>query len=62
MPKNDPGSLGAENAADVMAYLLKMNAMPVGQNELYPDADSLKQYRIETKRSGGTSTATRTKP
>ena len=60
MPKNDPGSLAPEDVADVMAYLMKINAMPVGPNELYPDADSLKQYRIETKRSS--STATRKKP
>ncbi len=59
MPKNDPGSLAPEDVADVVAYLLKMNAMPVGPEELYPDADSLKQFRIETKRS---STATRVKP
>ena len=49
MPKNDPGSLAPEDVADVMAYLLKMNAMPVGPNELPPDVDSLKKYRIEAK-------------
>jgi mono/diheme cytochrome c family protein len=61
MPKNDPGSLAPEDVADVMAYLLKMNAMPVGKEELPPDADSLKKIRIETKRSA-TSTAKRKKP
>ena len=60
MPKNDPGSLAPEDVADVVAYLLKMNAMPAGKDELYPDADSLKQFRIETKRT--TSTAKRAKP
>jgi mono/diheme cytochrome c family protein len=60
MPKNDPGSLAPEDVADVVAYLLKMNAMPAGEQELYPEADSLKQFRIETKRSS--STAKRTKP
>jgi mono/diheme cytochrome c family protein len=49
MPKNDPGSLAPEDVADVMAYLLKMNAMPVGPNELPADIDSLKQYRIDAK-------------
>ncbi len=49
MPKNDPGSLAPEDVADVMAYLLKMNAMPVGPNELPADVDSLKQYKIEAK-------------
>ncbi len=65
MPKNDPGSLAAEDVADVVSYLLKMNAMPVGKDELYPDADSLKKFRIETKRSTSSSsatTATRKKP
>lgn len=62
MPKNDPGSLAAEDAADVVAYLLKMNAMPVGKDELYPDADSLKKFRIETKKSTATTTAKGTKP
>ena len=60
MPKNDPGSLSLEDAADVVAYLLQMNAMPVGKNELYPDADSLTKFRIETKAPD--STATRKKP
>jgi mono/diheme cytochrome c family protein len=62
MPKNDPGSLAPEDAADVVAYLLKMNAMPVGTSELYPDVDSLRQYRIETKRASATTTAKRKKP
>jgi mono/diheme cytochrome c family protein len=62
MPKNDPGSLAPEDVADVVAYLLKMNALPTGPAELYPDPDSLKQYRIETRRRRTTSTATRTQP
>jgi hypothetical protein len=49
MPKNDPGSLAPDDVADVMAYLLKMNAMPVGPNELPADVDSLRKYRIEPK-------------
>ena len=54
MPKNDPGSLAPEDVADVMAYLLKMNAMPVGPNELPADADSLKKFRIEAEVQGTT--------
>lgn len=61
MPKNDPGSLAPEDAADVVAYLLKMNVMPVGKHELIPDVDSLAKYRIDVKPSGGT-TPTRKKP
>jgi S-disulfanyl-L-cysteine oxidoreductase SoxD len=62
MPKNDPGSLADEDVADVIAYLLKMNAMPVGLGELPPDVDSLKRFRIELKRSSTTPTAKRAKP
>lgn len=61
MPKNDPGSLAPEDVADVMAFLLKMNQMPVGSTELPADADSLKKFRIETKPTASTS-AKRTKP
>jgi len=50
MPMNDPGSLAPQDVADVVAYLLEMNALPAGKRELYPDADSLKHYRIELKR------------
>ena len=50
MPKNDPGSLSPEDAADVVAYLLKMNAMPVGHAELPPDMDSLSHVRIAIQR------------
>ena len=57
MPKNDPGSLAPEDVADVVAYLLKLNAMPVGKAELYPDADSLRKYRIDVKQKSSTSTA-----
>jgi hypothetical protein len=44
-----------------MAYLLKMNAMPVGKEELPPDADALKKIRIETKRSSAPSTGSTAK-
>jgi mono/diheme cytochrome c family protein len=61
MPKNDPGSLAPEDVADVMAYLLKMNAMPVGPNELPADADSLKKYRILAKPKSTTPPPTKRK-
>jgi mono/diheme cytochrome c family protein len=60
MPKNDPGSLAPEDAADVVAYLLQMNAMPPGKRELAAAADSLQPYRIELKKRA--KTATRKKP
>jgi S-disulfanyl-L-cysteine oxidoreductase SoxD len=48
MPKNEPGSLAAEEYADVLAYLLKLNAMPAGDRELPPDSLILKRIRIDT--------------
>ena len=48
-PKNDPGSLAPEDVADVVAYLLEMNALPAGTRELSAHADSLNRYRIEVK-------------
>lgn len=61
MPKNDPGSLDPSDIADVMAYILKMNVQPTGSAELYPDADSLKKFRIDVKQAS-TSTAKGKKP
>ena len=60
MPKNDPGSLSPEDAADVVAFLLQMNAMPPGKRELAAAADSLQPYRIELKKRA--KTAKRKKP
>lgn len=48
MPKNDPGSLSAEEYADVLAYVLKMNRLPAGKSELQPDSAQLSSIRIET--------------
>lgn len=61
MPKNDPGSVDPGDVADVTAYLMKLNAQPPGKDELYPDADSLKKFRIDVKQAG-TSTAKGKKP
>ena len=47
MPKNDPGSLNPDQYAEVVAYLLKMNAMPAGTTELLADSSALAQIRIE---------------
>jgi mono/diheme cytochrome c family protein len=65
MPKNDPGSLAPEDAADVVAYLLKMNVMPVGKHDMPPDVDSLAKFRIDTratKASAASSTSKGKKP
>lgn len=47
MPKNEPGSLTPEEYVDVLAYLLKLNAMPAGASELPPDTTVLAAIRIE---------------
>jgi mono/diheme cytochrome c family protein len=54
MPKNEPGSLSREEYADVLAYLLKMNQMPVGSTELSADTTALRAIRIETTSSTNT--------
>jgi mono/diheme cytochrome c family protein len=47
MPKNEPGSLTPQEYADVVAYLLRMNRMPAGSDELSTDVATLKKIRIE---------------
>ena len=46
MPTNDPGSLSAQDNADVVAYLLRLNSMPAGMTELPTDGAVLKMIRI----------------
>ena len=51
MPKNEPGSLQPYEYADVLAYLLKLNDMPSGSEELPADSLALRKIRIDaTKR------------
>ena len=49
MPENDPGSLAPETNADVVAYLLQLNAMPVGKTELTTERAMLREIRVEAK-------------
>ena len=51
MPKNEPGSLSAEEYTDVVAYLLRMNKMPAGQAELAPEPTTMKRIRIDLTKS-----------
>src|SRR3954471_8458319 len=41
MPKNDPGSLSPQEYIDVIAYLLRMNKLPMGELELAADSLAL---------------------
>ena len=46
MPKNDPGGMATQDYADVIAYLLSMNAMPAGKTALPTDSAALAPIRI----------------
>ncbi len=41
MPKNDPGSLSEQDYVDVMPYMLRLNGMPAGVEELPVDSVAL---------------------
>ncbi|HWP03626.1 MAG TPA: cytochrome c [Gemmatimonadaceae bacterium] len=52
MPKNDPGSLSLREYADVLAYILRLNGMPPGPNDLPVDSLALNAIRLEFRRGG----------
>jgi mono/diheme cytochrome c family protein len=47
MPMNDPGSVPRDAIPDILAYILSVNKMPVGETELSRDAQLLKKIQIE---------------
>ena len=49
MPKSDPGSLTERQYILVLAYLLKLNGMPAGAEELPGDSLALARIRIDLK-------------
>lgn len=46
MPETSPGSLSDEDYADILAYLLRLNDYPAGEEELPPDFAVLGNIRI----------------
>jgi S-disulfanyl-L-cysteine oxidoreductase SoxD len=46
MPQDKPGTLGRQQAADVVAYILSFNKAPAGRAELPGDAEVLKAITI----------------
>lgn len=46
MPHGDPGSLSREQVTDALTYILQLNGLPPGPNELGTDDDSLDDYWI----------------
>jgi mono/diheme cytochrome c family protein len=49
MPQDKPGSLTADQALDVMSYILQQNKFPTGKEELKNDPDALKNILITKK-------------
>ena len=47
MPVDNPGSLTAQQYADVVAYMLQLNGLPAGNTPLAADAAALRKIRIE---------------
>ncbi|HUL75579.1 MAG TPA: cytochrome c [Vicinamibacterales bacterium] len=47
MPKDDPGSLSDDDAIQLVAYLLKLNGLPAGKDDLSTDPTALKKIKIE---------------
>jgi S-disulfanyl-L-cysteine oxidoreductase SoxD len=48
MPADQPGRLGREQTADILAFLLASNSFPPGKKELPSDATALAKIRFET--------------
>jgi quinoprotein glucose dehydrogenase len=48
MPPDDPGALGTQETADVLAHILRFNKFPAGNVELSPDVESLKGIVIQS--------------
>ncbi|MGH9256725.1 MAG: c-type cytochrome [Vicinamibacterales bacterium] len=49
MPQDDPGSLSAQENADIVAYILQVNRVSTGAADLPSDAAALKAITITTK-------------
>jgi hypothetical protein len=47
MPADNPSSLGDATYLEIIALVLKTNGFTAGTTELTPDADALKNIRIE---------------
>jgi hypothetical protein len=52
MPKNDPGSLSEQEYVDVMSYMLRLNGMPAGVQDMPTDSLALSRIRIDSARVG----------
>jgi hypothetical protein len=46
MPDDNPGMLSPKEAADILAYILKLNGLPAGKEELSIDKAALAKIKI----------------
>jgi mono/diheme cytochrome c family protein len=53
MPLNAPSSLGRDQYADILAFILQVNGFPAGPNELYRRSEYLDAIRFESSREEG---------
>ncbi len=53
MPQDNPGALTAKEYAQVTAYMLQINGMPAGKDELTSDTLALKKIMVDTIPVGG---------
>lgn len=47
MPADRPGTLTRDENADIVAFILKSNKLPAGNNDLPSDADALKRIQFD---------------
>jgi quinoprotein glucose dehydrogenase len=47
MPQNEPGSMSAQDSADIVAYILSANALPPGEIVLPHDLEVLQQIKLD---------------
>jgi mono/diheme cytochrome c family protein len=50
MPEDDPGRLTGQERADVIAYILQLNELAAGKDELPPDRERMKTILIDLSR------------
>ena len=51
MPRDDPGTIGAQDNADILAYMLQFNQFPAGAKALPPDPDAMTDIQFEAVKS-----------
>lgn len=50
MPADKPGTLGRQEVADVLSFVLQKNSFPAGAADLAADADTLKAIKFLAKK------------